>query len=104
MLETRVPAKASRTVKKNGLADIKLDVVLEGLRKHRSVADLCREVGISPTRYYQWRQQVINAARDGLAHPEAEHRALEDRVRQLEAENSLLKTRLRIFQDVCMAD
>ncbi len=104
MPDTRAPDKTSRTLKQSGPGDIKVDVVLEGLRGHRPVVDLCREAGISPSRYYQWRQQVIGAARDGLAYPRAEHRALEERVRQLEAENTLLKRRLQIFQDVCMAD
>jgi len=96
--------KTCRRPKHAGEADIKIDLVLNGLQEHRPVGEVCREAGISPSRYRKWLQQVVDAARDGLAHPETEHRALQDRVRQLEAENTLLKRRLRIFQDVCMAD
>jgi transposase-like protein len=79
-------------------------VVLEGLLRHRSVAELCREAGISPSRYYQWRQEVIDAARIALIHPEVERRTMEERIRQLEAENASLRRRARIFQELCVAD
>jgi transposase-like protein len=82
----------------------KMELVLEGWLKHRPITELCREVGISPARYYEWRQQFINAARMGLAHPEAERRALEERLGQLEAENAILQRQARIFQELCVAD
>ena len=82
----------------------KVEVVLEGLRGRRPVTELCREAGISPACYYQWRTQFVNAARTGLAHPEAERRALKERVQQLEVENASLQTRLQIFQELSVAD
>jgi transposase-like protein len=84
--------------------DRKIDLVLEGLRGHRPITELCREAGISTAQYYLWRQQFLNAGRAGLAHSEAEHRLLEERIQQLEAENASLQTRVRIFQDVCLAE
>jgi transposase-like protein len=84
--------------------DRKIELVLEGLRGHRPVTELCREAGISTARYYQWRQQFLDAGRAGLASAEAQHNKLEERIRQLEAENASLQTRVRIFQDVCLAD
>ena len=82
----------------------KMDLVLEGWLKHRPIRELCREVGISPARYYEWRQQFIEAARMGLAHPEAERHSLEERLRQLEVENAVLQRRARVFQELCAAD
>jgi transposase-like protein len=82
----------------------KIDLVLEAWLKHRQVRELCLEAGISSARYYKWRQQFIDAARMGLAHPEAERRALEERLRQLEAENAVLQRRARVFQELCVAD
>ena len=82
----------------------KMDLVLEGWLKHRPIRELCREVGISPARYYEWRHQFIKAAQMGLAHPEAERRALEERLRQLEVENAILQRRARVFQELCVVD
>jgi transposase-like protein len=82
----------------------KVSLVLEGLRRRRPVTELCREAGISLARYYQWREQFIDAARLGLTHSEAERHALEERVKQLEAENASLQRRVRIFQELCVAD
>lgn len=96
--------KTGHAAKRAWPIERKINLVLEGLRGHRPVTQLCREAGISPTRYYQWRQQVLDAARVGLVHPEAERHALEQRVQQLEAENAHLQARVRIFQDLCVAD
>ena len=82
----------------------KMDLVLEGWLKHRPITELCREVGISPARYYEWRQQFIDAARIGLAHPEAERHSLEERLGQLEVENAVLQRRARVFQELCVVD
>ncbi len=84
--------------------DRKLDVVLKGMREHRPVKELCHEAGISPTSYYHWQNQVIDAARTGLAHPEAENQALKERIRQLEAENARLTQQVRLLKDLCIAD
>jgi len=84
--------------------DRKLDVVLEGLRKRRSIREICREAGISPASYYQWQQQIIEAARTGIAHPEQENWALKEHIRQLEAENANLRRQVRILGELCIAD
>ena len=46
-------------------AQQKLEIVLAGLRGDRSVRDLCREQGISETLFYGWRDQLLEAAKDG---------------------------------------
>ena len=94
----------NKTAKQPWSLERRINLVVEGLQGHRSIAELCRDVGISPSRYYQWRQQVIDAARAGLTHPQEERQALEERVQRLEAENASLQRRLRIMQDLCVAD
>lgn len=84
--------------------DRKVALVMDGLLKRRPIVELCREAGISTTLYYHWRNQFFDAARLGLAHPEAERHALETRLAQLEAENVQLKTQVRILCDLCVAD
>jgi transposase-like protein len=86
------------------LVDRKLDVVMKGMRSHRPVRELCREVGISPTSYYHWQQQVLDAARTGLAHPASESDALKERIRQLEAENTNLRRQVNILTELCVQD
>ena len=97
-------SKANRAARQPWPVDRKVDLVLKGLLGHRPVTELCRKAGISSACYYQWRQQFINAARAGLAHPEAERHSLEQRVRQLEVENAILQQRVRILRDLCVAD
>ncbi len=82
----------------------KINLVLKGLRGPQSVTELCREVGVSTTRYYQWRQQFLNAARVGLAEPKANPNVLKERIQQLEAENARLRVQTRIFRDLAVAD
>ncbi len=80
----------------------RVSVVLEGLRGHRPVTEICREVGISTSRYYQWRDRFLQAGRKGLAQPEPE--VLEERLRQLESENAHLRVEKRILQEAAIED
>jgi len=84
--------------------DRKINLVIEGLRGRRPVAQICREAGVSTTHYYRWRQRFLDAARAGLADPEVTPDTLEERIQQLEAENASLRVQVRIFRDVCVAD
>ena len=43
-------------------AEFKLEVVLEGLRNEKSVAQLCREREITDKLYYKWREQFLEQA------------------------------------------
>lgn len=104
MSEIHRLSKLEKNVKDEWPPEKKLDVVLAGLRGDCSVSELCRQAGISTSRYYQWRDQVIKAARYGLLHSETEHQEMRERIHQLEAENASLRTRVNIFQDVCLAD
>jgi len=84
--------------------DRKVNLVLEGLSGHRPVTELCREAGISPVRFCQWRDQFIDAGRAGLAYTDTDPNTLEERVRQLEAENANLRRQLRVLQELCLAE
>jgi len=97
-------AARKKMPKQSRQVDRKVEVVLEGLRKHRPVKEICREAGISPTSYYHWQHQVIDAARTGIAHPEYENWALKEHLRELEAENASLRRQVRVLKELCVAD
>jgi transposase-like protein len=85
-------------------AERKIGLILEGLRGHRPVRELCRHAGISRACYYRWRHQFLDAGRMGLGHSETESYTLKERVQYLEAENVSLRVQTRLFQELCMAD
>ena len=93
--------KASRSVSQ---VERKLDIVLKGMRGNRPVKELCRQAGISPTSYYHWQHQIIDAARIGLTHPEVENDALKEHVQQLEAQIAGLQRQVRLLKELCIAD
>jgi transposase-like protein len=68
------------------------------------MTELCREAGISPTKYYRWRQEFIDAARMGLAQPADELGALQERIQLLEAENASLQRQVRLLQELSQED
>jgi transposase-like protein len=84
--------------------DRKVDLVLKGMQRRRPVTELCREAGISPTQYYRWRQEFIDAARMGLAQPADELGTLQERIQLLEVENAHLRRQVRLLQDLSVED
>ena len=105
-MSVSIPVSHSRVKATSPVSQVerKLDIVLKGRRGNRPVKDLCREVGISPTSYYHWQHQVIDAARIGLAHPEVENSALKEHVQQLEAQIASLQRQVRVLKELCIAD
>ncbi len=77
----------------------KVALVLEGMRGFRPVAVMCREAGIPTSRFYQWRDRFLEEGREGLARSEVERGGLEERIHQLEAEN----TRLRVEKEILLS-
>ena len=81
---------ANRTYK----AEEKLKIVLEGMSGTISVADLCRKYDIKHARFYYWKDQLTNSAReifeDRGRKPDTDSRILEK-----ERENLEIKKRLR---------
>lgn len=81
--------------------EFKLEVVLEGLRGEKSIAQLCREHDITDSLYYSWRDQFLERAPTIFAEPgqpgqkgaEQEGRIaeLERLVGKLALENDVLK-------------
>ena len=65
----------------------KLAIVLAGLRGERTVKEICRGHEISDTLYYQWRDQLLEAAKEryaGARGAASESEDLRRRVSQLE--------------------
>jgi len=96
--------KGNEVTRQSWPAERKVKLLMEGMHRDRSVAELCREAGISRACYYQWWHEFMDAGRTGLGQSEAERHALEARIRRLDAENADLRIRMQIFQDLCMAD
>ena len=80
-------------------AEFKLDTVMEGIRREKSIAQICRDREIKDTPYYKWRDQFIDRAttifedRRNTAHQEKEERIaeLERMIGKLAMENEILK-------------
>jgi len=47
-------------------AEVKMAVVLEGLRGETRIADICRKYGIAESAYYKWRGRFLEGGRRGL--------------------------------------
>ena len=74
-------------------ADEKIRVVVEGLRGEISISDLCRREKISPSQYYKWSKQFLEAGKNALTR-ETSRNATDDEVVELREENERLKIAL----------
>ena len=80
-------------------AEFKLDTVMEGVRGEKSIAQICRERGITDSLYYKWREQFVERAaevfedqRSTVQNEKDERIAdLERMVGKLAMENEILK-------------
>jgi transposase-like protein len=73
--------------RKEWTAEEKLAIILDGL-KGRSIAEICREYGISDVQYYKWRDVAIESLKAGFQ----DKRKKEHRDKSFEAErNRMLK-------------
>lgn len=81
---------------KRWTAKAKSEVVLEGLRGEKTVAELCRRHGITQSMYYEWKERFLKAGLEGLAYggKTAKEKALEKELR--EAQRSLGRATLEI--------
>jgi putative transposase len=48
-------------------AEQKMALVLQGLKGQTSIAEVCRQHGISQNQYYQWRDQFLEGAKTRLS-------------------------------------
>ncbi len=53
---------SKRSKRRRWAASEKLRIVLAGLDANTEISELCRREGISPTQYYNWRNQLLGAA------------------------------------------
>ena len=64
--QTTVRRIRRKTRKKYNPED-KIRIVIEGLRGEMSVAELCRQEGISQSLYYKWSKEFLEAGKARLA-------------------------------------
>ena len=61
----RIVKDIKRKTRKQYSAEEKIRIVLDGLRGEESVAELCRQEGISQGLYYKWSKDFWRPARNG---------------------------------------
>jgi len=71
-------------------AEDKIRIILEGMKREVSVADLCRKEKISPAIYYNWLKDFMEAGKRRLQ-GDSRRQANEDEVNGLKKENEQLK-------------
>lgn len=74
-------------------ADEKIRIVVEGLRAEISISELARREKISPSVYYRWSKQFLEAGKAALTR-ETSRNATDAEVRDLREENERLKIAL----------
>ncbi len=82
-----------RQNRKKFTAEEKIRVVLEGMKREISVAELCRREGIPAAAYYSWVKCFMEAGKSRLK-GDSLRDADRDKVQRLEKENEQLKTLL----------
>ena len=93
-----------RATRRHFSAEVKIRIVLEGLRGEDSIAEICRKEGIAQSLYYTWSKEFMEAGKRRLAGDTAraatpsevkelrhEAKALKEVVADLTLENRLLK-------------
>ena len=90
MSKDPIAQKIRKNTRRNFSADEKIRVVLEGLRGNVSVSELCRREGISPTIYYRWSKDFLEAGKNGLTR-DTKRDANDEEVRRLRQDNEDLK-------------
>ena len=86
-------ATVKRRTRRRFLAEDKIRIVLEGMKREVSVADLCRGEGIHPHVYYTWVKHFMQAGKARLKGDMKRH-ATETEVVDLKRENKRLKVLL----------
>ncbi len=74
-------------------ADEKIRIVVEGLKGEIPISDVCRREKISPSQYYKWSKQFLEAGKNALTR-ETSRNATDDEVIELREENERLKIAL----------
>ena len=82
--------KVRRYTRRKYNAEDKIRIILEGMKREVSVADLCRKEGISPNIYYIWVKDFMEAGKARLKGDNQRQATLSE-VKDLRRENSRLK-------------
>jgi transposase len=89
----RFMKKIRRYTRRKYTAEDKIRIILEGMKREVSTAELCRKEGINPNVYYVWTKDFMEA---GKARLQGDNRrqANEAEVMELRRENERLKVLL----------
>ena len=79
-----------QATKKRFTADQKIQIVLEGLRSEKTIAEICRREDIAKPTYYTWSKAFLDAGKNGLT-LDTKRNATSDEVRLLKEENGDLR-------------
>ena len=90
MSKDPVVQKIRKNTRRNFSAEEKIRVVLEGLRGNVSLSELCRREAISPTVFYRWSKDFLEAGKNGLTR-DTKRDANDEEVRRLRQDNEDLK-------------
>jgi len=79
-----------RSTRKHFSAEEKIRIVLEGMKRDISVAELCRREGIPSAAYYSWTKDFMEGGKAQLQRDARRH-ADRDGVEKLKKENAALR-------------
>ncbi len=79
-----------RQTRKRYSAEDKIRIVIQGLQGESSIAELCRQEGISQATYYKWSKEFLEAGKRRLS-GNTERQADSEQVKDLKKENNELK-------------
>ena len=82
-----------RATRKLYSAEEKIRIVIEGLSRETSIAELCRREGIAQSMYYKWSKEFLEAGKQRLA-GDAVRAATSDEVKDVRKEARYLKEAL----------
>ena len=85
--------RVRRYTRRKYSAEDKIRIILEGMKREVSVAELCRREGISPNIYYIWVKDFMEAGKARLM-GDNRRNATESEVKSLRRENQRLKVLL----------
>ena len=85
--------KVRRYTRRKYSAEDKIRIILEGMKRECSIAELCRKEGITPNVYYFWVKDFMEAGKARLM-GDTRRNANDSEVKSLRRENEKLKVLL----------
>ena len=93
MSNNNIVKQIRKNTRRSFSAEEKIRIVVEGLRGEIPITELARREKISPTQYYKWSKQFLEAGKNALTR-ETSRNATDDEVVDLRDENQRLETAL----------